>query len=206
MGRGRTERIPHTHPSQQYARAHTRARMRTDMHACRHSSLQTPSLDQLSPEFSLYPNFGTKTIGRAVALPSMLAFDFTISVANFFFYLQVSFEIDIISPFDGVTLEIGGAVETYWKSLAVPHTVPAPIAKTATPRFSRARQLGSAQLAQPMCALAQPSASANATSSSLSSPTPTFTHVIGHNATLVPTRGANHLHQRSLYDQRRWTD
>jgi CDK inhibitor PHO81 len=36
-------------------------------------TLQTPSLDQLSLEFSLYPNFGTKTIGRAVALPSTLA-------------------------------------------------------------------------------------------------------------------------------------
>jgi hypothetical protein len=48
-----------------------------------------------------------------------------------------------------VTLEIGGAVETYWKSLAVPHTAPAPVAKTATPRLSRARQLGSAQLGSP---------------------------------------------------------
>jgi CDK inhibitor PHO81 len=36
-------------------------------------TLQTPTLGQLSLEFSLYPNFGTKTIGRAVALPSMLA-------------------------------------------------------------------------------------------------------------------------------------
>ena len=48
-----------------------------------------------------------------------------------------------------MTLEIGGAVETYWKSLAVPHTAPAPAAKTATPRLSRARQLGSAPLASP---------------------------------------------------------
>ena len=48
-----------------------------------------------------------------------------------------------------MTLEIGGAVETYWKSLAVPHTAPAPVAKTATPRLSRARQLGSAQLGSP---------------------------------------------------------
>lgn len=47
-----------------------------------------------------------------------------------------------------MTLEIGGAVETYWKSLAVPHTAPA-AAKTATPRLSRARQLGSAQLSSP---------------------------------------------------------
>lgn len=35
-------------------------------------AFQVPSLDVLSLEFSLYPNFGTKTIGRAVALPSLL--------------------------------------------------------------------------------------------------------------------------------------
>lgn len=34
-------------------------------------TFQIPSLDYLSLEFSIYPNFGTKTIGRAVALPSM---------------------------------------------------------------------------------------------------------------------------------------
>ena len=143
-------------------------------------TLQTPSLDQLSLEFSLYPNFGTKTIGRAVALPSMFASAqltevFTLPILDhrlhvigevktnhglvfpflylkFFFSPQVSFEINIITPFEGVTLEIGGAVETYWKSLAVPHTAPAPAppaAKTATPRLSRARQLGSAPLGSP---------------------------------------------------------
>lgn len=32
---------------------------------------QIPSLDMLSLTFSIYPNFGTKTIGRAVALPSL---------------------------------------------------------------------------------------------------------------------------------------
>ncbi|TFY77601.1 hypothetical protein EWM64_g6411 [Hericium alpestre] len=35
-------------------------------------TFQTPVLDNLCLEFSLYPNFGTKTIGRAVALPSLL--------------------------------------------------------------------------------------------------------------------------------------
>lgn len=34
---------------------------------------QVPSLSSLSLEFSIYPNFGTKTIGRAVALPSLFA-------------------------------------------------------------------------------------------------------------------------------------
>ena len=32
-------------------------------------------------------------------------------------FVQITFEILILSPFSGVTLEIGGAVETYWKSL-----------------------------------------------------------------------------------------
>jgi len=34
-------------------------------------TFQIPSLDKLSLEFSIYPNFGTKTLGRAVALPSL---------------------------------------------------------------------------------------------------------------------------------------
>jgi CDK inhibitor PHO81 len=34
-------------------------------------SFQISSVDTLSLEFSVYPNFGTKTIGRAVALPSL---------------------------------------------------------------------------------------------------------------------------------------
>lgn len=32
---------------------------------------QTSDLDKLTLEFSIYPNFGTKTIGRAIALPSL---------------------------------------------------------------------------------------------------------------------------------------
>jgi len=74
---------------------------------------------------------------------------FHLCILILFFSPQVSFEINIITPFEGVTLEIGGAVETYWKSLAVPHTAPAPSAKAATPRLSRARQLGSAPLGSP---------------------------------------------------------
>jgi len=48
-------------------------------------SLQTQSLSDLCLEFSVYPNFGTKTIGRAVALPSM----FAASDSNHFFTLPV---------------------------------------------------------------------------------------------------------------------
>ncbi|KZT12788.1 uncharacterized protein LAESUDRAFT_16251 [Laetiporus sulphureus 93-53] len=90
-------------------------------------SFQVPSPDSLSMEFSLYPNFGTKTIGRAICLPSSLR-----NIANSQPFLvpildprlhvigEVSFEVNVITPFSGVKLEIGGAVETYWKSLAGP--------------------------------------------------------------------------------------
>jgi CDK inhibitor PHO81 len=32
----------------------------------------------------------------------------------------VDFEVNIITSFEGVTLEVGGDVETYWKSMAMP--------------------------------------------------------------------------------------
>ena len=57
---------------------------------------------------------------------------------------QVAFEVNVINPFRGVTLEIGGAVETYWKSIANP--VPNPTLKTVTPRsMPSTRRLPSAQ-------------------------------------------------------------
>lgn len=50
----------------------------------------------------------------------------------------------MINPFRGVTLEIGGAVETYWKSIANP--APNPSLKTVTPRsMPSTRRLPSAQ-------------------------------------------------------------
>ena len=58
--------------------------------------------------------------------------------------LQISFNVNIITPFSGVTLEIGGAVETYWKSIASPVSTPA--ARLITPRFApSSRAIGSTQ-------------------------------------------------------------
>ncbi|KAL4082008.1 hypothetical protein V8B97DRAFT_1863407 [Scleroderma yunnanense] len=89
---------------------------------------QTTDLNALSLEFSIYPNFGTKTVGRAVAHPSIFQ-----SPSNHFIVLpildhrlhcigEVSFCATVTSPFQGVTLEVGGAVETYWKSLTLPQS------------------------------------------------------------------------------------
>lgn len=90
-------------------------------------SFQIPSLDTLSLEFSVYPNFGTKTIGRAVALPSLFADiednqAFTLPILDTRLHVvgEVDFEVNIITSFEGVTLEVGGDVETYWKSMAMP--------------------------------------------------------------------------------------
>ncbi|ESK93719.1 cyclin-dependent protein kinase inhibitor [Moniliophthora roreri MCA 2997] len=87
---------------------------------------QVPSLDALTLEFSVYPNFGTKTIGRAIALPSMFSGIennqvFTLPILDHRLHIlgEVTFEVNIVTSFDGVTLEVGGGVETYWKSTAI---------------------------------------------------------------------------------------
>ncbi|KAJ7068001.1 hypothetical protein C8F01DRAFT_585539 [Mycena amicta] len=97
-------------------------------------TFQIPSLDNLSLVFSVYPNFGTKTIGRAVALPALFQqfetnrpFLLPILDTRLQVIGEVDFEVNIVTPFEGVTLEVGGDVETYWKSLAMPfatNTIP----------------------------------------------------------------------------------
>ncbi|KAH9947260.1 cyclin-dependent protein kinase inhibitor [Amylocystis lapponica] len=100
---------------------------------------QVPSASCLALEFSLHPNFGTKTIGRATALPTMFqniqnSQPLVLPILDPHLHVigEVAFEVNIITPFSGVTLEIGGAVETYWKSLATP--VPSVSARVTLPR------------------------------------------------------------------------
>ncbi|KAJ7688424.1 cyclin-dependent protein kinase inhibitor [Mycena rosella] len=84
-------------------------------------AFQISSLDNLS-----------LTIGRAVALPSLFKdFEknrpFVLPILDTRLHVigEVDFEVNLVTPFDGVTLEVGGDVETYWKSLAMPlATVP----------------------------------------------------------------------------------
>ncbi|RDB20514.1 Ankyrin repeat protein nuc-2 [Hypsizygus marmoreus] len=96
-------------------------------------AFQITSLDNLSLEFSIYPNFGTKTIGRAVALPSLFvgvennqAFTLPILDTRLHVVGEVDFEVKIVTAFEGVTLEVGGDVETYWKSMATPLSIQQP--------------------------------------------------------------------------------
>lgn len=117
---------------------------------------QASSLKDLILEFSIYPNFGTKTIGRAVAPPSFFhspgGSSTTLSILDHRLHsigevctqlvpwrtktdihIQVSFSAHVITPFQGITLEVGGAVETYWKSLTLPQGNPLPPSPQSVP-------------------------------------------------------------------------
>ncbi|KAI8598822.1 hypothetical protein EDD21DRAFT_396134 [Dissophora ornata] len=87
-------------------------------------AFQVCSLDQFTVEFDIFPTFGSKAIGRAVALPSTFSspvssvgkdvlplFDAHLKVVG-----ELAFEYNVIRPFEGVGLEVGGRLETYWKS------------------------------------------------------------------------------------------
>ncbi|CAA7260261.1 unnamed protein product [Cyclocybe aegerita] len=113
-------------------------------------AFQVPSLADLQLEFSVYPNFGTKTIGRAVALPSTFHGiennqSITLPILDNRLHVigEVDFEVIITTSFKGVTLEIGGDLETYWKSTAVAAAPPINLLPSRTPR--RSSHIGSVQ-------------------------------------------------------------
>jgi CDK inhibitor PHO81 len=101
------------------------------------SELYTFVVDDLSDFsliFDIYPTFGTKVLGRSVILPSQLAplyntkvwgpgenesfstplFDTHLRVVG-----ELSFNVAVVTPFNHSHMQIGGKVETYWKSTTV---------------------------------------------------------------------------------------
>ncbi|KAI9094038.1 hypothetical protein DFS34DRAFT_251563 [Phlyctochytrium arcticum] len=91
-------------------------------------------ISQFSLQFDVYPTFGTKPIGRAVALASQLSMvrdqswngageSETIICPLFDTHLRVvgeiSFGYAVVKPFVHPSLRIGGKVETYWKTTKV---------------------------------------------------------------------------------------
>ncbi|KAF9360543.1 phosphate system positive regulatory protein pho81, partial [Mortierella sp. NVP85] len=100
---------------------------------------QVDSLEHFTVEFDIYPTFGSKAIGRAVALPSVFSspessmgkgvlplFDAHLKVVG-----ELAFEYSVIRPFQGVRLEVGGRVETYWKST---NSIDSTISAATTPQ------------------------------------------------------------------------
>ena len=109
-------------------------------------SFYVDKIKNFSIDFELYPTFGSKVIGKGSALSDVFTrrtkatertdsggvfctlpiFDTRLKVIG-----EVSFEFSIIKPFQGVQLEIGGKIETYWKS-----TQPLNTSSTGTPSLS----------------------------------------------------------------------
>ncbi|KAG8906028.1 ubiquitin-protein ligase peroxin 12 [Tulasnella sp. 403] len=98
-------------------------------------SFQLRSLDDLTLEFSFYPSFGNKAIGRAVVLPGALRSEveetgdvnggdgvksivLPILDHRLLVIGQIMFETCIITHFPGLKLEVGGTEDRYWKSTA----------------------------------------------------------------------------------------
>ncbi|KAH7100602.1 hypothetical protein BKA62DRAFT_639662 [Auriculariales sp. MPI-PUGE-AT-0066] len=95
-------------------------------------SFQAPTTDQIALQFSLYPSFGTKMLGKAVVHPALVAnsksmtsctlplLDHRLNVIG-----EIYADLFTISPLHGPTLSLnGGIIDTYWKS-NVPQPPPA---------------------------------------------------------------------------------
>ncbi|KAF9433256.1 phosphate system positive regulatory protein pho81 [Entomortierella beljakovae] len=102
-------------------------------------AFQIDSLEHFTVEFDIFPTFGSKAIGRAVALPSVFSsldtsmgkgilplFDAHLKVVG-----ELAFEYSVVRPFQGVRLEVGGRVETYWKST---NSIDSSISTASTPQ------------------------------------------------------------------------
>ncbi|KAH9818990.1 SPX domain-containing protein [Melampsora americana] len=86
-------------------------------------AFHTDTLDQFALEFDLFPTFGTRIMGKAAALPSMFrdswnhkSYVLPLLDKHLKVIGEVAFELNVISPFQGVQLSLGGRVETYWKA------------------------------------------------------------------------------------------
>ncbi|RCI03033.1 phosphate system positive regulatory protein pho81, partial [Rhizopus stolonifer] len=89
-------------------------------------NFQVDKLDDFLLEFDILATFGSKVLGRGVALPQSFSLvDFKISEGHRTIPLldshlkaigELSYDYSVINPFCGVQLEIGGRIETYWKS------------------------------------------------------------------------------------------
>lgn len=162
-------------------------------------SFQVEAVEKLSIEWELKPTFGSKVIGKAVALQS--CFDgmtdrkrFTLPLQDAYLKVvgEVSFEIDFVKPFDGVQLEIGGRVETYWKSLLPGSTTSGGIRMTPIGAAGESGSMSSPSGQSsgvdgfPLSSTATSSTPVNATASQISS----VGGSLGNTSALVPAAGS----------------
>ncbi|KAI8148297.1 hypothetical protein BJV82DRAFT_591579 [Fennellomyces sp. T-0311] len=118
-------------------------------------SFQVDKLDDFLLEFDIFATFGSKVLARGVALPETFSnVDFKIMEGHRTIPLldshlkvvgELTYDYSVVKPFRGVQLEIGGRIETYWKSTntvmpssassvaSAPRLTPEPPAPAETP-------------------------------------------------------------------------
>lgn len=111
-------------------------------------------------EWELFPMFGSSRIAKTALLPGVLSgitnrttlqlplFDWHLNVVG-----HVSFDVESVRPFESVQLQIGGRVETYWKS-TLPGTSASAGSSAGTPSVQSAplAALGGARTMTPSSA------------------------------------------------------
>ncbi|KAK4048708.1 phosphate system positive regulatory protein pho81 [Microbotryomycetes sp. JL221] len=96
---------------------------------------QVDSFNEFSLEFDVLPTFGSKLLGKAVAVTS--TFDSLRSQGSYTIPLvdpslqvigDIPFEVNIVKPFERATLQLGGQFETYWRSTTQVSSTGEPVA------------------------------------------------------------------------------
>ncbi|CAO3624614.1 unnamed protein product [Cunninghamella blakesleeana] len=131
-------------------------------------SFQVDKLDDFFLEFDIFATFGSKVLGRGVALPlTFNSVDFKVKERQFTIPLldchlkvigELTYDYSVVKPFRGVQLEIGGRIETYWKST---NTVLPSIATTApsSTNHSESGDLSSRATPEPVSSISLSTAS-----------------------------------------------
>ncbi|WFC98330.1 phosphate system positive regulatory protein pho81 [Malassezia yamatoensis] len=111
-------------------------------------TFQVANLDQFQLEWELFPPLGSSRIAKTAILADKvqnLTNRATVRLALFDWCLNVVGHVDVamecVKPFGSVQLEIGGRVETYWKSTLPSHNQAIPAANS--PNERRSTGLGS---------------------------------------------------------------
>ncbi|KAK4053696.1 phosphate system positive regulatory protein pho81 [Microbotryomycetes sp. JL201] len=98
---------------------------------------QVDTFDDFSLEFDVLPTFGSKLLGKAVAvsacfegLKSQGSYTVPLVDPSLQVIGDIPFEVNIVKPFERATLQLGGQFETYWRSTTQVSSTGEPVPST----------------------------------------------------------------------------
>lgn len=94
-------------------------------------TFEVDNVSNFQLDFTLYPTFGSQSVGHGVALSSLFQSKSSFHVIPLFdAHLKVvgelSFQFNIIQPYTRSTLEVGGPIATYWRAPSLGPTLLSP--------------------------------------------------------------------------------